>query len=204
MEELSFKILLLGESQVGKTSFINRYINDKFDNTLLTMGIDSSLKTLKRNNKTVYLKIYDTAGQERFRSIVQNFYKGADGIILIYDVTNLASFKAIKNWVEGIKDNIDINEIGLVIVGNKIDLPGKVITDEEKEELENSLNTKIIEASAKENININEIFDKIVDIMMEIKMNLDNENILNDSIKIDKGSLKNNQRKNNCCLSSKE
>ena len=206
MEEVSFKILLLGDSEVGKTSFMTRYLDDNYmSNTLVSVGIDSRIKTFERNNKTVYLRIFDTAGQERFRSIVKNYYKGADGILLMYDVTNLKSFKAIKTWVESIKENMDINEIGLIIIGNKIDLPDKVVGDEEKKEIENLLNTQIIEASAKENINVNEIFDKIVDIMMEKKLGkVKKENIVNDTIKIDKNKIKNNKKKAHCCLASKK
>ena len=157
------------------------------------------MKTYERRNKTIYLKIFDTAGQERYRTIVKNMYKGADGIILIYDVTNLESFKAIKIWVESIKDNLNLNEIGLIIVGNKIDLPDKKINDQDKKELENSLNTKIIEASAKENINVNEIFEKLVDIMMELKSKMDKkENVLNDDlIKLENFDI--NEKNSDCC-----
>ena len=208
MEEVSLQVLLLGDTSVGKTCFMTRYIEDKFCNQLNTIGIDSRVKTLERNNKTIYLKIFDTAGQERYRTIVKNYYKGADGIVLIYDVTNLESFKAIKTWVESIKENIDLNEIGLIVVGNKIDLPDKVISDEDKKELEDSLNTKIIEASAKENIMVKEIFEKLVDIMMEIKSKTDkDENVLGNSIKLDQfdlNEINNNEKNSDCCISSKK
>ena len=201
----TFKILLLGDSTVGKTSFMIRYLDDTFDDTLFTMGIDSRYKDLVRNNKKIFLRIYDTAGQERFRSIVKNYYKGADGILLMYDVTQLESFNSIKRWVEGIKENIKMEELGLIIVGNKCDLKKeKIITDEMKKELENSLNIKIIEGSAKEKINVNESFEKLVDIMMEIKMknnNLDK----NKTIKLDNiEDLEDINKKEKCCLFRKK
>ena len=204
MEEdaLTFKILLLGDSTVGKTSFMIRYLDDTFEDTLFTMGIDSRYKDLVRNNKKIFLRIYDTAGQERFRSIVKNYYKGADGILLMYDVTKLESFNSIKRWVEGIKENIKMEELGLIIVGNKCDLKKeKIITDEMKKELENSLNIKIIEGSAKEKINVNESFEKLVDIMMEIKMknnNLDK----NKTIKLD--NIEDINKEEKCCLFRKK
>ena len=198
----TFKILLLGDSTVGKTSFMIRYLDDTFDDTLFTMGIDSRYKDLVRNNKKIFLRIYDTAGQERFRSIVKNYYKGADGILLMYDVTQLESFNSIKRWVEGIKENIKMEELGLIIVGNKCDLKKeKIITDEMKKELEDSLNIKIIEGSAKEKINVNESFEKLVDIMMEIKMknnNLDK----NKTIKLD--NIEDINKKEKCCLFRKK
>ena len=198
----TFKILLLGDSTVGKTSFMIRYLDDTFDDTLFTMGIDSRYKDLVRNNKKIFLRIYDTAGQERFRSIVKNYYKGADGILLMYDVTKLESFNSIKRWVEGIKENIKMEELGLIIVGNKCDLKKeKIITDEMKKELEDSLNIKIIEGSAKEKINVNESFEKLVDIMMEIKMknnNLDK----NKTIKLD--NIEDINKEEKCCLFRKK
>ena len=201
----TFKIFLLGDSTVGKTSFMIRYLDDTFDDTLFTMGIDSRYKDLVRNNKKIFLRIYDTAGQERFRSIVKNYYKGADGILLMYDVTQLESFNSIKRWVEGIKENIKMEELGLIIVGNKCDLKKeKIITDEMKKELEDSLNIKIIEGSAKEKINVNESFEKLVDIMMEIKMknnNLDK----NKTIKLDNiEDLEDINKKEKCCLFRKK
>ena len=202
MEEVSFKILILGDTTVGKTSFMTRYIEDKFTITIQTVGIDSRSKTLERNNKKVYLQIFDTAGQERYRSIVKNLYKGADGIILMYDVTKKNTFNSIKNWIKSINDNKDLNEIGLIIVGNKIDLPDKIISDEDKEELENSLNIKIIEASARENINVNESIEKLVDLMMEINSKNDKkeETVKKNSVKLDKNGIKKkDEKKTHCC-----
>ena len=104
-----FNILLLGDSTVGKTSFIDRYCGKGLNNkSLATMGRESRVKDIVKNNKNIKLSIYDTAGQERFRKIVNNYYKGADGIILMYDVSNIGSFNAINIWIESIKENLDI------------------------------------------------------------------------------------------------
>lgn len=174
MEENSFRILILGDFAVGKSSFMFRYLDDIFNQfTLSTIGIDSRIKELERNNQKIFLKIFDISGQERFHLLIINYYKGADGIILIYDISNLDTFKSIKNWIEGINNNINLKEIGFIIVGNKYDLheDKKKVIDEMKQNLENTLNIKIIETSAKNNINVNECFEKLVDKMMELKKN---------------------------------
>ena len=204
MDENNFRILILGDFAVGKTSFMFRYLDDIFNPfTLSSIGIDLRIKELERNNEKIFLKIFDTAGQERFHSLVINYYKGADGIILIYDISNLDTFKSIKNWIEGINENINIKEIGFIIVGNKCDLPEdeKKVTDEMKKNLENSLNIKIIEASAKNNINVNESFEKLVDKMMELKKNKEHINSL--KLKEEKDINNKNENEGKCCGSKK-
>ena len=134
-EMILYKILILGNSSVGKTSFLVRFCDEKFDpETLTTVGVDYKKKFIKRNEKKIKLHIYDTAGQERFRAIARNLYKNADGIVLMYDISNKKSFQDIKDWLNSIKDNIDFNKIGIVIVGNKIDLEEERVVDQEKRE----------------------------------------------------------------------
>ena len=201
-EELQFKILLLGESSVGKTCFLLRYCDADFQESISTQGIDSRIKDLKRNGQKIKLSIYDTAGQERFRSLVQNLYKAADGILLIYDVSKVESFNLINKWINGIKENVDIEKIGFIVVGNKIDLPENIkeVNEKMKKDLEKQLGYKIIEASAKEDINVTESFELLVDKMIKLK----EEKIDKiKSIKIKKNSFKNNNNKNKkqeCCL----
>ena len=136
-EIISFKILLLGDSTVGKTAFILRFCEDKFDeDSLTTIGLDQKNKYVKRGDKKIELHIWDTAGQERFRAIAKNLYKGADGILLMYDMSNLVSFNHIKEWINSIKESVDISKIALIIVGNKCDLTTQEITvDEEKKKI---------------------------------------------------------------------
>ena len=201
-EELQFKILLLGESSVGKTCFLLRYCDADFQESISTQGIDSRIKDLKRNGQKIKLSIYDKAGQERFRSLVQNLYKAADGILLIYDVSKVESFNLINKWINGIKENVDIEKIGFIVVGNKIDLPESIkeVNEKMKKDLEKQLGYKIIEASAKEDINVTESFELLVDKMIKLK----EEKIDKiKSIKIRKNSFKNNNNKNKkqeCCL----
>ena len=97
-ENNTFKILTIGESQVGKTSILRRYVDNKFErHHLATIGIDYQTKTLKIKDKEIKLKIWDTAGQERYRNIANQAYKGADGIILVYDITDELSFSKISD-----------------------------------------------------------------------------------------------------------
>ena len=119
-EIISFKILLLGDSTVGKSSFILRFCEDKFDeDSLTTIGLDQKNKFVKFQDKKIELRIWDTAGEERFRSIAKNLFKGADGIVLMYDLSNYDSFKDIKGWINNIKESVDISKIALIVVGNK-------------------------------------------------------------------------------------
>ena len=202
MEEnsITFKILLLGDQNVGKTSFMLRYCDDGFDGeTVCTVGVDSKIKTINKNNKEIKLKIYDTAGQERFRSIVKNYYKGADGILLLYDISNLRSFESITNWIKSLKDAINLEKISLVIIGNKCDVlqEERKVTEEMKRKLEEEIGMKIIETSAKNNINIEEAFDSLINKIIDIRFSNKLEN--NKTFKLEKEDLK-KKKKPNCFL----
>ena len=201
-----FKILLLGDSTVGKTTFLERYCGEDFKQNLGTMGIDSKIKDIEKNNIEIKLRIYDTAGQERFRSIVKNYYKGADGIILIYDVSNINSFNAIKIWIESIKESIDLEKIGFIVVENKCDLPDeeKKINKEMRNEMEKIIGFEIIIASAKDKTNVDESFDLLIDKMLKFKEKKENITSPN-SIKIENNPKdKSKKKKGDCCLSHKK
>ena len=212
-EIISFKILLLGDSGVGKTAFILRFCEDKFEeDSLTTIGLDQKNKFVKRDNKKLELHIWDTAGQERFRSIAKNCYKGADGIILMYDISNYETFKQIKTWINNIKDSIDIDKIALLVVGNKCDMPktDKTVDQESKQNFENARKMKIIEASAKDNINVNESFISLIDKMLELGLGKkkdnddDNDNDeINNSQQLKKPT-NDKKKKDNCCGGNKK
>ena len=118
--ELYYKILILGDSSVGKTCFLTRYADDRFEDThIATTGMDYKLKNITlENGKTVKLQIWDTLGQDRFRSITKNYYKGAHGIILIYDITERKTFESVSNWVKTIRDEAD-EKVVIVLAANK-------------------------------------------------------------------------------------
>lgn len=175
-----FKLLIIGNSSVGKTSFLFRYADDSFTSAFVsTVGIDFKVKTVFRNDKRVKLQIWDTAGQERYRTITTAYYRGAMGFILMYDITNEESFNAVQDWCTQIKmyswDNAQV-----VLVGNKMDLEEeRVITTERGNRLAEQLGLDFFETSAKENINVKQVFDRLVDIIcdkMSDQSELDQQN----------------------------
>ena len=158
--DFAFKVLLLGDSSVGKTCFLKRYTDDTFQDAYLsTIGFDFKFKSITLNNgKEVRVQLWDTAGQERFRTIAKSYYKGAHGIILMYDVTNRKTYDNIKKWLNQIRDETG-NRISIILVANKIDCEElRQVTKEEGESLAKSCNLSIFEASAKDSINVKESF----------------------------------------------
>ena len=156
----TFKILTIGESGVGKTCILRRFVEDKFlKNHLATIGIDFKTKNIIVDGVQVKLKIWDTAGQERFRNITNQYYKGADGIILVYDVTDRTSFEKIREWMNQIKQNTTEDEIGLVLLGNKCDAEPRDVSENDGIELGKELGIQYFESSAMNNINISESFN---------------------------------------------
>ena len=210
-EIISFKILLLGDSTVGKSSFILRFCEDKFDeDSLTTIGLDQKNKFVKFQDKKIELRIWDTAGEERFRSIAKNLFKGADGIVLMYDLSNYDSFKDIKGWINNIKESVDISKIALIVVGNKCDLSDdeKKVDEDLKKNFEENNKMKIIEASAKSNINVNESFIVLIEKMIELgrgkrKSNEDDEKD-NNPQKLKKSSKDRKGNNSGCCGGGKK
>ena len=165
-----FKIHFIGESNVGKQDFISRFLdnNSETSENLTTIGIDFKIKIINFRNKLVKLQIWDTSGEERFRTILKTAYKGAHGIILIYDVTDQNSFKNIRNWIKQIEVHGDIS-VKKVLVGNKCNEPGRVITEEEGKKLAKEYNIGFFESSARTGKNVNEVFNYLVkEIIMEV------------------------------------
>lgn len=166
-------MILLGDSSVGKTSFILRFTEGNFaEDSLTTIGIDTKKKFLKRNGKKIQLDIWDTAGQERFRSITKNCYKGADGILLMFDISKKKTYMNIKEWIVSIKNAIDINSVGFLVVGNKCDVAESMqeVDEEMKQKLINDHHVTLISASAKDDINVTESFTTLIDNMMKLSV----------------------------------
>lgn len=154
------KILLIGDSNVGKTSILLRYDENEFKNTYMsTIGIDFRIKTISIDNKKVKLQIWDTAGQERFRSITTSYYKLAMGIVLVYDITSEKSFSNISYWFDNIKKNANVN-VKKILVANKSDLNDeRAIEYERGKELALNYDVPFYEISTKNGDNIGEIFE---------------------------------------------
>jgi len=164
-EEILYKIILVGESGVGKSSILVRFTDNTFTPHFApTLGVDFNVKTIrnKETGQTVKLQLWDTAGQERFKSITQTFYRGSHGVIVVYDVTDPKSFDRCKNWVEDINQNTQDGMI-IILVGNKSDLTSqKKVSTEQGQALADSLNIKFLETSAKENFGVTQVFDMLV------------------------------------------
>ena len=167
---ITFKILTIGESGVGKTCILRRFVENKFlKNHLATIGIDFKTKTLNINNQEIKLKIWDTAGQERFRNITTQYYKGADGIVLVYDVTDEASYEKIKDWMDQILSNTQQEEIGLVLLGNKCDMEPRNVTEEQGKKMAEDLKISYFETSALTGQGIKEAFEQLTRDIMKKK-----------------------------------
>ena len=175
-EDIVYKVLLLGDSTVGKTCFLLRYCDKTFqDAHLSTIGLDYRVKTMTlKNKKNIKLQIWDTAGQDRFRAITKNYYKGANGIILIYDVTNLQTYENVKNWITQIREETNPNVV-IYLAGNKIDIPQeeRAVKTEEGKEIANEYKLQFKETSAKDGINVNEVFQELVEKIDEVNSKLE-------------------------------
>ena len=163
-KESLYKILILGDSTVGKTCFLTRYADNTFqENQMATLGVDYKLKNVKmEDGNIVKLQIWDTAGQDRFHSLTRNYFKGAHGIILLYDITTQSSFDNVSKWIKQIKEDAS-EKVVIILVGNKIDLEHKrVIPTEEGEKIAEDFGLIFFECSAKTGKNINEAFNELI------------------------------------------
>ncbi|XP_037446182.1 ras-related protein RIC1-like [Triticum dicoccoides] len=154
-----FKLLLIGDSSVGKSCLLLRFADDAYVDTYIsTIGVDFKIRTVELDGKSVKLQIWDTAGQERFRTITSSYYRGAHGIIIVYDVTDRESFNNVKQWLSEI-DRYASDSVCKLLVGNKCDLvDSKVVDTEEAKAFAESLGMNFLETSAKEAINVETAF----------------------------------------------
>jgi len=193
-----FKLLIVGESGVGKTCLLLQFTEGYITtNHLTTIGIDFKIKIVNLEDKQIKLQIWDTAGQERFRTITKTYYRGAHGIILTYDVTDENSFKNIRNWVKQIEQNAQSN-VCKVLVGNKCDREDRKISYDEGAKLASEFNMQFFETSAKSNYNVNETFtflskDILNSTMKETSSNPNTVNVIKN------GREDKKDKKKKCC-----
>ena len=207
--DMIFKIILIGDTSVGKTNILTKYLSDEFDpNSKATVGVEFGTKNFKIENKIVKVQIWDTAGQERYRSITNAYYKGAKGAFIVYDITKKTSFENIEKWLSDLKTNSDKN-LSIVLLGNKSDLVDKrEVTIEEGKEKAEKNKFAFIETSALNGNNIEKAFTELI---MEVYQNnhemIENQAKVNvkvnkNSVELDKGKNEENNQENEggwCC-----
>ena len=215
ISDIIFKVIFLGDTCSGKTAILNNYVKNYFPiNFSSTIGIDFFIKTITFNDINYKLHIWDTAGQEKFSAIIRSYYKGAALAVIVYDVTNRTSFLSIKNWIDLFYTFSSFNK-PVIIVGNKIDLKQRrSVSYEEGKELSEKCDAKYIEVSAKDSVNIDKLFEIIIESInttlvdsphsMYYNQNLDGISIYNKKILRNINSLRirdppNEEKKNKCC-----
>ncbi|VDO04620.1 unnamed protein product [Rodentolepis nana] len=157
-----FKLLLIGDSGVGKTSLLFQFTEEQFNATFIaTIGIDFKIRTIEVDGKKIKLQIWDTAGQERFRTITTAYYRGAMGIMLVYDITQPKTYYNIKHWLRNIVDHAN-SDVEQMLLGNKCDMESqRQVTKEEAQEFARQNNIDFFETSAKEGENVIAAFTQL-------------------------------------------
>ncbi len=193
-----FKILLIGDSGVGKSCILTRFADETFAESFIsTIGVDFKIRTIEIDNKMIKLQIWDTAGQERFRTITSSYYRGSHGVIIVFDVTNKISFNNVKMWLSEI-DRHASPSVNKLLIGNKIDLGNKrEVSYDEGKDFADSMGMPYLETSAKSGDNVEQVFVKLASEIktrfVANKINMDN------SVKVDLKSVP-LQPPKTCCL----
>lgn len=168
MSELKYKVVLLGDPSVGKTCFLIRYVNNTFtQNHMTTIGVDVKSKKIQSSIGEVTLQIWDTAGQEKFRSLSPSYLRNADGILLLYDISNRESFDHMVNWLEAIEKYTKMDK-QVMLVGNKSDLEDmRRVEFDEGQTLSKHSGYLFTEASAKEGVGVDICFQNLLKAMIK-------------------------------------
>ena len=188
-----YKILILGDPAVGKSCFLARYVENTFENIYMsTAGMDYKYKDVELGDgKLIKLQIWDTAGQERYRTLTTNLYKGAVGIVLIYDITNKKTFDNVRSWITSIEEETS-KKIILILVGNKADLKDeRKVQKEEGEDMAKEFNLPFFESSAQSGLNVKSVFETLAKLIVEKKAQSANQGQKLTNIK--------NVEKKKCC-----
>ena len=205
-----FNLILLGEKLVGKTCMVLSLTGKGFnENHIATIGVDYVIHKAKIDGKEFAFKIYDTAGQERYDSIAAGILKAADGFLLVFSVDKKKTLEKISKWVDNIEDNVDRNEKVLILVGNKIDINRREVTNEEGMNFAKERNMKYFETSAKTGFGINEAFNQIFQDIYEFNKKIEgcqqkenvkqNDNQRNENFEVNKKNNNDKKNKSKCC-----
>ena len=215
LEVFEYKIILIGDPGVGKTSIMTKFVSNEFQNTYLsTIGVEFKLKEIYINNNTcARLKIWDTCGQEKFRAITRQYFKNSEGVFIVFDLSNRETIKRLNVWMKDIQDNID-NDFFIFLVGNKTDIKERDLTISE-EAKQFAINKKInyYEVSAKTGSGIYNIFEKMASKLInkdkiernKKEVNIDKiDNKISKNFNIDdynfqRGEIEPSEKKSRCC-----
>jgi len=191
-----FKLLLIGDSGVGKSCLLLRYCEESFTPSFITtLGIDFRIKTIKLDGKIIKLQIWDTAGQEKFRTITNSFYRGAMGVFLVYDVTSVDTFTAIHKWMNNIVHHAPENVITM-LMANKCDIPSRAVQRENGEKVAKEVNVRHFDVSAKTGQNVNEAFHAMAQELLK-KMPSGQSNWGHNGVQVDHNNASTKKKK--CC-----
>ena len=201
-EDYKLKVVIIGDSGVGKTNLIKRFVSDTFsENSKATVGVEFLSKTYKINDHIFKIELWDTAGQERYKSITSVYYKGSKGALLVYDITSQITFDNIGKWITEIRDKTS-KDITLMMVGNKMDLNQyREVSNEQALNKAKTLGIPIMETSALDSTNVKEAFYDLLKEMykdMKNKIKSSNENLKDNAegLKLDTTQKK---KKSGCC-----
>ena len=190
--EKTVSILTVGETQVGKTSLILRFIDRVFYyDTKTTIGVDFKVKRISLLERTILVKIWDSAGQERFKTVTRQYYKNAEGVMLIYDVTSEKSFSMIEEWFTSIIEN-KTKGARVILIGNKTDSVNRVISEEQGKSLAKKYEVQYYETSALSGENVDKVFEELAESILKMKLNSEEE----ESISLSYNSVRDGKKKN--------
>jgi len=197
-----FKLLIIGDSGVGKSSLLLRFADNTFSpNYITTIGVDFKIRTIAIEGERVKLQIWDTAGQERFRTITSTYYRGTHGVIVVYDVTSGESFANVKRWLHEIDQNCE--NVQRILVGNKCDdTERRVVAQTDARRFSDQMQISYFETSAKNNLNVEEMFNAITRLVLTAKKaQIDRQLPPPDrsGFKVGEGRNGGKPKKKNCC-----
>ena len=202
--ELLYKIIIIGDTGVGKSNILSRYLKDEFrEDSKSTVGVELGTKFLKIKDMGAKLQIWDTAGQERYKSITSSYYKGSHGCFIVYDITNEKTFENVDNWFKQAQKEAS-KEVSIILVGNKCDLENeRKISKEKGEEKAKTLNCPFFETSALSKIKIEDIFTEMINNIFEKtgggKNDDDDIEIINDNDNAVNLNSQEQPKKKGCC-----
>lgn len=200
---ITFNIILIGDTRVGKTSYFRRFCEGiYYEKSLLTIGIEKQIKSIRLNNgETIKIVLWDTLGQEKYFSITKNFLKNADAILVLYDITNAKTFDILEKWINKIEDTANF-ESRIAIIGTKIDLESqRQILTETAQDYASKKNCFFFEISSKNDINVQESLIQMVELLYYdyIQRQIANEKNIDDVKSIKLSSKQKNISKSGCC-----